>query len=78
MNLLYDGDGNRVSKTVAGTKTLYRVDTLNPTGYAQIIAEEAQNTAPTVPYVYGLERILSFFLMTFHMCRASVDRLQFT
>ncbi len=51
------GDGNRVSKTVAGVKTLYLVDTLNPTGYAQVIAEEAQNTAPTAPYVYGLERI---------------------
>ena len=57
LSIVYDGDGNRVSKTVAGVKTLYLVDTLNPTGYAQVIAEEAQNTAPTVPYVYGLERI---------------------
>ena len=57
VTIVYDGDGNRVSKTVAGVKTLYLVDTLNPTGYAQVIAEEAQNTAPLVPYVYGLERI---------------------
>ncbi len=57
VTIVYDGDGNRVSKTVGGVTTLYLVDTQNPTGYAQVIAEEAQNTAPLVPYVYGLERI---------------------
>ena len=57
VTIVYDGDGNRVSKTVGGVTTLYLVDTQNPTGYAQVIAEEAPNTAPTVPYVYGLERV---------------------
>lgn len=37
--LVYDGDGNRVAKTVAGATTKYLVDTENPTGYAQVIAE---------------------------------------
>src|SRR5579859_6741661 len=57
VTIVYDGDGNRVAKTVAGVMTRYLVDTQNPTGYAQVIAEEAPNTAPLVPYVYGLERI---------------------
>ena len=57
ITIVYDGDGNRVSKTVAGVKTLYLVDTQNPTGYAQVIADEAANTAPQTSYVYGLERI---------------------
>jgi hypothetical protein len=37
--MVYDGDGNRVRKTVAGVTTKYLVDTLNPTGYAQVIYE---------------------------------------
>ncbi len=37
-----DGDGNRVSETVAGVTTNYVVDTQNPTGYAQVI-DELQN-----------------------------------
>src|SRR5579859_5305320 len=57
VTIVYDGDGNRVAKTTASGTTLYLVDTLNPTGYTQVIAEEAPNTAPLVPYVYGLERI---------------------
>jgi YD repeat-containing protein len=35
----YDGDGNRVSKTVAGVTTTYLVDTNNSTGYAQVVEE---------------------------------------
>ncbi len=31
---VYDGDGNRVAKTIGGVTTSYLVDTLNPTGYA--------------------------------------------
>jgi hypothetical protein len=30
VTIVYDGDGNRVSKTVAGVTTTYLVDTLNP------------------------------------------------
>jgi len=32
VSIVYDGDGNRVSETVAGATTQYLVDTLNPTG----------------------------------------------
>jgi len=39
VTIVYDGDGNRVSKTVAGVTTTYLVDTLNPTGYAQVVYE---------------------------------------
>jgi RHS repeat-associated protein len=39
IEILYDADGNRVAKTVNGATTCYLVDTLNPTGYAQVIEE---------------------------------------
>jgi hypothetical protein len=39
VSVVYDGDGNRVSKTVAGVTTTYLVDTLNPTGYSQVLYE---------------------------------------
>jgi len=54
--LIYDGDGNRVTKTVAGVTTLYLVDDLNPTGYAQVI-EEVSGGAVQREYTYGLQRI---------------------
>jgi len=57
ISIVYDGDGNRASKTVAGVTTLYLVDTQNPTGYAQVLAEEAPSWAPNVSYVYGLELV---------------------
>jgi RHS repeat-associated protein len=56
----YDGDGNRVSKTVAGITTTYLVDTQNPTGYAQVLQERFNVIGPgeiSHTYVYGLERI---------------------
>ena len=53
-----DGDGNRVSKTIAGATTKYLVDTENPTGYAQVIAElTGQLGSVSTVYVYGLEQI---------------------
>jgi len=55
ISLLYDGDGNRASKTVAGVKTTYLVDTQNPTGYAQVVTETTGNT--TRQYVLALERV---------------------
>ena len=57
VTIVYDGDGNRVSKTVAGVTTLYLVDSLNPTGYAQVVAEAASNGAAQEGYYYGLEQI---------------------
>jgi hypothetical protein len=55
---VYDGDGNRVSKTVAGVKTTYVADTQNPTGYAQVVQESfsgatGNNYELTHTYVYG-------------------------
>ncbi|HKM90109.1 MAG TPA: RHS repeat-associated core domain-containing protein, partial [Candidatus Acidoferrales bacterium] len=58
VSMVYDGDGNRVKKTVAGVTTLFLVDDLNPTGYAQAVAEEAQSTAALSSYIYGLDLIV--------------------
>ena len=54
--IVYDGDGNRVSEMVGGVTTNYLVDTVNPTGYAQVV-DELQSGAVTRTYSYGLERI---------------------
>ncbi|MGA3080440.1 MAG: RHS repeat-associated core domain-containing protein, partial [Terracidiphilus sp.] len=56
VTMIYDGDGNRVAKTVGGVTTQYLVDDLNPTGYSQVI-EEVVNGAVTRQYTYGLQRI---------------------
>ncbi len=55
--LLYDGDGNRVGKSVNGVVTRYLVDDLNPTGYPQVIEELSGAGAVTREYTYGLQRI---------------------
>ena len=62
VTIVYDGDGNRVSKTVAGITTTYLVDTLNPTGYAQVLYESfsgssSGNRELNHSCVYGLELI---------------------
>ncbi len=54
--LVYDGDGNRVAKTVSGVTTRYLVDDLNPTGYPQVI-DELTGATVTRTYTYGLQRI---------------------
>jgi RHS repeat-associated protein len=54
--LVYDGDGNRVSETVGNTTTKYLVDTLNPTGYAQVL-DEIVNGSVTRTYTYGRQLI---------------------
>jgi RHS repeat-associated protein len=56
MRIVYDGDGNRVSEAVGGVTTNYLIDSVNPTGYAQVV-DELQNGAVTRTYSYGLERI---------------------
>jgi YD repeat-containing protein len=56
VSIVYDGDGNRVSKTVSGVTTKYLVDTLTPTGYAQV-AEEIVNGSVNAQYLYGLMHI---------------------
>jgi RHS repeat-associated protein len=52
----YDGDGNRVSKTIGGVTTSYLVDTLNPTGYAQVL-DELQSNSVTRNYTWGLQLV---------------------
>jgi RHS repeat-associated protein len=66
ITVLYDADGNRVRKSVttpgSGTvTTYYLVDTLNPTGYAQVIEEHTQTGSGAITlsksYAYGLDLI---------------------
>jgi RHS repeat-associated protein len=52
VRVVYDGDGNRVAKTVGGVTTKYLVDDLNPTGFAQVM-EEISGGAVQVGYTYG-------------------------
>ena len=55
--ITYDGDGNRVSKKVgSGTATYYLVDSVNPSGYAQVL-EEYQGANLSRVYNYGLALI---------------------
>jgi RHS repeat-associated protein len=56
ITLVYDGDGNRVAKTLAGATTQYLVDNLNPTGLPQVV-EELANGSVQRTYTYGLNRI---------------------
>ena len=57
VSIIYDGDGNRVAKTVSGVTTRYLVDDLNPTGYAQVVEELSSGGAVQRQYTYGLQRI---------------------
>ena len=56
LSIVYDGDGNRVSKTGGSGTTQYLVDTLNPTGYTQVL-DEVQSGAVSRTYTWGLELI---------------------
>jgi RHS repeat-associated protein len=57
VQLLYDGDGNRVAKNVNGVVTYYLVDDLNPTGYSQIVEELSGTGSVQRQFTYGLQRI---------------------
>jgi RHS repeat-associated protein len=52
VTIVYDGDGNRVAKTVGGVTTKYLVDDLNPTGYLQVL-EEVGSSGIETRYTYG-------------------------
>ncbi len=54
--MVYDGDGNRVSETASGVITKFLIDTLNPTGYSQVM-DELVSGAVTKTYTYGRQRI---------------------
>lgn len=53
VQILYDGDGNRVSKTFNGVTTRYLVDTNNLTGYAQVLEELIATNQVVKVYGYG-------------------------
>jgi RHS repeat-associated protein len=59
--ITYDGDGNRVSKTIGGTTTYYLLDDRNPSGYAQVVEEwisiNSQLSTLNRVYTYGLSLI---------------------
>lgn len=61
VGIVYDGDGNRVRKTVNGVTTWYLVDDLTPTGYAQVVEEHVSSVAQPLGinkvYTYGHNRI---------------------
>jgi RHS repeat-associated protein len=58
ITIKYDGDGNRVSKTISTATntvtTCYLVDEMNPSGYAQVLEEYASinSQQPTLNCVY--------------------------
>lgn len=67
VQLLYDGDGNRVQKIVTdafGTRTTrYLVDERNPTRYSQVIEELDADNNVTASYATGLD-VISLTLAT--------------
>jgi RHS repeat-associated protein len=57
VTFVYDGDGNRVVKTLGGTTNLFLVDTNNLTGYAQVFEEIHPTAGVQRTYVYGADLI---------------------
>ena len=56
VSIVYDGEGNRVSETVAGVTTNYLIADLNTTGFSQLM-EELQGGSVSRVYSYGLALI---------------------
>lgn len=56
VTFVYDGDGNRVAKTIGGVTTRYLVDTNNHTGHAQVVEEVVGSTVQRT-YTYGHDLI---------------------
>jgi RHS repeat-associated protein len=57
VQIVYDGDGNRIAKSANGVVTRYLVDDLNPTGYSQVVEELSAAGVVERQYTYGLQRI---------------------
>lgn len=57
VSIVYDGDGNRVSETVAGVTTKYLVSEVNPTGYVQVLAELSSTNQLLRGYEWGLQLV---------------------
>jgi len=65
VTLAYDGDGNRVLETVGGVTTNYLVDTINPTGYAQVV-DELVGGAVTRTYTMASNESMRIRFSTLH------------
>jgi len=58
VQIVYDGDGNRVSETVGGATVSYLVADVNPTGYPQVLQERQNQFGPILKnYQWGLQLI---------------------
>jgi RHS repeat-associated protein len=60
VSIVYDGDGNRILKTVNGVATYYLIDDRNPSGHAQVLEELTPNGSSLQlnrSYNYGLSLI---------------------
>ncbi len=68
--IVYDGDGNRVSETVAGVTTNYLVADVNPTGYAQVI-DEIPNHLPGTGVVSNRSYTYGLFLISQRLAASS-------
>jgi RHS repeat-associated protein len=56
VQMSYDGDGNRITRTQGGSTIRYLVDDITPTGYPQV-AEEVVNGSVAAQFTYGSWRI---------------------
>ena len=56
VQIVYDGDGNRVSETSGGVTTNFLIDTQTPTHYAEV-AEEVVGGSVDAQFTYGTMRI---------------------
>ncbi|WOO40240.1 tandem-95 repeat protein [Rubellicoccus peritrichatus] len=63
IDITYDADGNRVTKTTAEGATHYLVDVNNLTGYAQVLEELDSTLTTERVYTYGLDLIAQHQLM---------------
>jgi YD repeat-containing protein len=58
VQIVYDGDGNRVQETVAGQSVFYLVADVNPTGYPQVLEEQDREGVPERKhYIWGLQGV---------------------
>jgi len=60
ISIVYDGEGNRVSKTNGGLTTTYLVDDQNPTGYAQVLHETVAGSFSGNRYKFKLPFVIDY------------------
>ena len=57
VQIVYDGDGNKVKETVNGQVFTYLIDDVNPTRHSQVV-EELQNGTVIRTYTYGHDLLM--------------------